>query len=138
MEKSETRKKETGLMFNCVMGAIVGMAATIALLYVFSILVAEGKVPREIGESLIMASCFTGVLFGSQVAIKRRGRGALPCAFLCCGIWMLLVVSFAIFGEGEVFDILKVKAGVCALAGSALGSAIHVNSAGRRKKRKSR
>jgi|GEM_PF-2447460 len=136
MVKSETKKKETGIMFNCVLGAIVGMAATLLLLYAFSILVAEGKLPRETGESLIIVSCFIGVLFGSQIAIKRRGRGALPCAFLCFVIWILLVMSFAIFGEGDVFNLMKMKVAIGALAGSLLGSAIHVNSTGRRKKGK--
>ena len=138
MVKSEVKKRDTGLMFNCVLGAIVGMLATLVLLFAFSVFVAEGKLPRETGESLIMASCFLGVLFGSQVAIKRRGRGALPCSFLCCGIWILLVMSFAIFREGEIFDILKMKVVICALTGSALGSAIHVNSVGRIKKRKNK
>lgn len=138
MVKSEENKRVSGLIFSSAVGAVVGMLITMVMLYVFSILVAAGKLPPTLGESLIIAACFIGVIIGSWLAAKKRGRGALPCALLCGAVWFLLIVVFALFGEGAVFDTMKLKIGICALAGSAFGSALHVNKAGRKSKRKAR
>ena len=138
MVKHEESKKVSRLMFDCTLGAVFGMVVTLLILYVFSILVASGKLPPDFGESLIIAACFAGVAAGSFSAVKRRGRRALPCALLCGGVWFLLVLLFSVFGGGVIFDVIKLKFGICAIAGSAFGSALHVNRAGRKIKRRNK
>jgi len=138
MVKHEESKKVSGLMFDCTLGAVFGMVVTLLMLYVFSILVSSGKLPPEFGESLIVAACFVGVTAGSFAAVKRRGRGVLPCALLCGGVWFLLVLVFSVFGGGAIFDVIKLKLLICAVAGSAFGSALHVNRAGQKIKRRNK
>ena len=138
MVKHEENKKVSGLMFDCTLGAVFGMVVTLLTLYVFSILVSSGKLPPDFGESLIIAACFVGVAAGSFAAVKRWGKGALPCALICGGVWFLLVLVFSVFGGGAIFDIVKLKLGICAITGSAFGSALHVSRAGHKIKKRNK
>lgn len=138
MVKSEEGRRVSSLFFRSAVGAVVGMVVTLIMLYACSVLVAAGKIQSSLGESLIIASGFIGVIFGSLAALGKMERGVLTCALICGSGWFLLIIAFSAFGEGAIFDVLKLKLGICALGGSAFASALHVNKIGAASRRRNK
>lgn len=133
MEKKDGKKRD--LFFSSAIGAVLGMVVTLVFLYAFAVLVAGGRLPSTLGEPLILVAALLGVIVGSLLAIRHRGRAALPSALLCGAAWFLLLVIFSAFSEGGIFDLLKLKLAICAVAGSAFASAVHLSGETRKIKR---
>lgn len=133
------QKNDEGKNADFLLGALAGTALALMLLYIFTVLIAERKIPERFSEGLVIVSALFGSALSGAVAARRQGRGAVQSG-LAGGFvfYLLLLVCGAISSGGFEANATTAKLAAGSAAGGILGGLAGTSQAFRRKQRRGR
>lgn len=106
--------------------ALVSGLITVLLLYVVSAAAAQGKLPLERKEQIVLLCVFLGALPTSIAACIKEGRGVLKTAAVACVVYALLLILVGLFMKSNLNSSVQyLKSVICAGAGMLLGCALY-------------
>ena len=119
MLKNEESKD---MAVDLLLGVLSGTALTMLLLYLFAVLIAGGRIPERLGETMVMIAAMLGAVLSGGVISERRGRGAVPMG-LAGGLlfFPLLLICGAISGGGFELSATTAKLALSSAIGGVLG-----------------
>lgn len=93
MRKSEEEQgtKIVHSMLGILLGGVVGFLVCVALLAVFSLLIARGLLDEDLMYRMAVAGCFVGALAGGTVSV-RRAKGKRLFMGMAAGAAMFLLI----------------------------------------------
>ena len=122
-----------------LLGAALGTAAGLGLMYISALLLINGKLPEDAAGYAVTASVFCGATLAGAAAAKARGRGEAE-AGLICGVLLAALIALAslIIPGGNLFTAAFVRYALSAAAGGLFGGTLCVKRGGGRRKSRRR
>lgn len=139
VKEGEGKKAAGSMAVSGALGAVIGLVATLALLYIFAALMAGDKIPEKYGGVIVICSAFLGAAIGAVIAARRHGSSVIPEGLIAGAAYMILILLFTAFGGQEnMFGGMTLKLIICSMAGGFVGGALCVKRGGGKKPRRAR
>ncbi len=118
-EKGKSGKKAA------LIGALTGITAAAALCFIFSVLIANEKLPEDMMKQLLAASCFIAGMSAALIAGRLRKANRLPIGLASAGLLAAVIIVIGLAaGREEALNRGVVITTLAMLAGGATGGII--------------
>ncbi len=118
-EKGKSGKKAA------LIGALTGIAAAAALCFIFSVLIANEKLPEDMMKQLLAASSFIAGMSAALIAGRLRKANRLPIGLASAGLLAAVIIVIGLAaGREEALNRGVVITTLAMLAGGATGGII--------------
>lgn len=138
MKKGKRRREETGerkLTRDAAIGAVIALATTLVLLFVFSVLLAKGAMPAAMLDDLVVVSVLLGAAAGALWCAGKRDSGVVTAGAVTALAYIVLLLVCTLFFRGsEGGPQMIVKEMIASVAGGCFGGVLRL----RKKATKSR
>lgn len=130
MKKRKRRSEgrgESPLWKDAARGAAAGFAATLLLLFIFSVLLAKGKAPADLLDDFVIVSVLLGTALGAFLCAGKRGGGVVTAGTLTALSYILLLLFLTLlFRQEDSGPQMIVKEMIASVAGGCFGGVLRL------------
>ena len=126
--KKDAAKGAKGLMQNAVKGGILGILATLGLLFAVSALTLAGVFPATLGDTFTLIAVILGATLSGLSCAGRQGGGVVVAGLAAAGAYaVLLLVVTILFGKSGNEPAMTLRLILAAVAGGCFGGVLKLN-----------
>lgn len=132
--KDESARRGMGSVVSYFVYCIVGMTVFLCLSFLFSLLIAGGKIPENAAGALSCASVVVGVGISSAFSVRRFGRGLFSALLQGLLSFAVIYLIGALLFSRFVPETISPSVLLSCLGGSVIGAVF--SAFGKQKKRR--